>query len=541
MWSRLDAARRPSLLVALVIAGACDADNLFSPHRHPPTNMSRAGAPGSSIDLAAAPNSTTQIDLSWQDNANGETGWEIHRSTTGGGGTFFFFATIAASTTAYSDRGLQPATEYCYKVRSYKTTGRKTTYGEFSLASCAITLGPPPAPVEVRAAPLGYGSIDVRWTLIGSSTTAVRVERAATAAGPWASATTISYSATTYQDQGRPLEVLICYRIVAINVYGESPSAATCTATPLAPSDLSAHSADATSIDVSWKDNSSFEDGYAIERAVDGPSITFSEIATVGANVTTVHDATVVSDRRYYYRVRAKRDGGYSSDSPWLPAAAASTAPGAPANVDARPNGSTAADVVWNAGSVTAESFRVERSTAGGRWMTAATTDGSTTWLYDPGLTSEQLVCYRVVAINRVGESAPSASDCTTPPAAPSEVEVVTIDDYTLEVRWKDNSTVEDGFELDFLSYCDPYGCYWEPQWVSIWLPPDIQSYRISALDSFQGIYALKDGGYSDVGSWKGSVSGLGPNALRGPATAKSRRPDNARRKVPAPNMQRHP
>ncbi|MBA9076121.1 gliding motility-associated C-terminal domain-containing protein [Rufibacter quisquiliarum] len=72
---------------------------------------------------------------------------------------------------------------------------------------------------------------------------------------------------------------------------------------PAAPSDLTAAAITATQIDLSWSDNSPNETGFEIERSTDGT--TFNSLATVGANVTTYSDKTVVGSTKYYYRVRA--------------------------------------------------------------------------------------------------------------------------------------------------------------------------------------------------------------------------------------------
>jgi len=70
-----------------------------------------------------------------------------------------------------------------------------------------------------------------------------------------------------------------------------------------APSNLAASSTVSRRIDLTWLDNSSGESGFKIERSNNGTS--YSQIATVGANVTSFADTNRRSGRRYYYRVRA--------------------------------------------------------------------------------------------------------------------------------------------------------------------------------------------------------------------------------------------
>jgi hypothetical protein len=84
-----------------------------------------------------------------------------------------------------------------------------------------------------------------------------------------------------------------------------------------APTSLTAKQLTSTSVRLNWVDNSSGEDGNAVERAVKSGNIfgAFSQIGTTGANATTYTDTTV-SKKTYRYRVQALRSttyGPYSS------------------------------------------------------------------------------------------------------------------------------------------------------------------------------------------------------------------------------------
>jgi hypothetical protein len=103
------------------------------------------------------------------------------------------------------------------------------------------------------------------------------------------------------------------------NTPGPTPtSTATGAAVPLAPTNLTASAVAATGsgrqIDLAWTDNAANEVGFKIERSTDGTS--FSQIATVGANVRAYSDAANLSTNRwYYYRVRAYNSAGDSAYS----------------------------------------------------------------------------------------------------------------------------------------------------------------------------------------------------------------------------------
>lgn len=82
---------------------------------------------------------------------------------------------------------------------------------------------------------------------------------------------------------------------------------------PAAPSDLTATAVSTTEIDLTWKDNSSDEQGFRIQRSPDG--FAFTEIASVGPNVTTFNDTTVTANTLFFYRVLAFNGFGTSDPS----------------------------------------------------------------------------------------------------------------------------------------------------------------------------------------------------------------------------------
>jgi subtilisin family serine protease len=83
---------------------------------------------------------------------------------------------------------------------------------------------------------------------------------------------------------------------------------------PAAPSNLTATAISSSQIDLLWTDNSYIETGFKIERKI-GETGTYSQAATVGANVTTYSDTGLNGSTTYYYRVRAYNTTGDSSYS----------------------------------------------------------------------------------------------------------------------------------------------------------------------------------------------------------------------------------
>ncbi len=87
------------------------------------------------------------------------------------------------------------------------------------------------------------------------------------------------------------------------------------TASITAPAALTAGNSNPTIVDLNWADNSNNEDGFRIERTINGSG--YSEIASVGTNIISYQDA-VSQSGDYKYKIRAYNSGnqsGYSNEA----------------------------------------------------------------------------------------------------------------------------------------------------------------------------------------------------------------------------------
>lgn len=274
-----------------------------------------------------------------------------------------------------------------------------------------------------------------------------------------------------------------------------------------APSLASAVAVSTSQLDVAWQDNSSNELGFEVHRS-SSPGGVFSVRLSTGPNVTSFRDEGLSAASQYCYKIRALRktgnNTGYSafSNTACATTPAQPLPPAAPSSADAWPGGSSGAWMIWTDNSSNEAGFRVERSLdSGASWTTATTVGADSASVFDGGRASEQQVCYRIIAFNNGGDSAPSNVDCTTPPAGPTNVAAIVaynpaLGEWEAEVTWSDNSAVEDGYEVRVYPCCSS-------SWYSVSLPPNTTTFRFSLVDSeeYVEVVARKDRGYSDFSS----------------------------------------
>lgn len=255
--------------------------------------------PAAPSNLSAAIASSSQINLAWVDNAGNEAGFIIERSV--GDNTHFEILrdTLAPNVTAHADTGVAPGIYY-YRVLAYNAAG-DSAYSNVVAVNTTV-VSPPAKPTGLTAQVLN-GQVQLAW-LASAGAVNYKVKRSTTSGSYPTSSVITSVSGTSYIDATALQGITYYYVVTAVNSGGESGSSNQASAfKPLpAPSALSARRATKTRVDLTWTDNSGNESGFKIERSTN--NVSWSQIATVGANVKT-YSNTGLSSRLYFYRVRA--------------------------------------------------------------------------------------------------------------------------------------------------------------------------------------------------------------------------------------------
>jgi formylglycine-generating enzyme required for sulfatase activity/transcriptional regulator CtsR len=226
---------------------------------------------------------------------------------------------------------------------------------------------------------------------------------------------------------------------------------------PANPSGLSATAASSTQINLAWLDNSNNETGFKIERKT-GVAGTYTQIATVAANVISYQDTTTLTaTTTYYYRIKASNgngDSGYATEANTTTLPPVETAPSAPTGLSATAISSTQINLAWTDNSTNETGFKLERKTgSGGTYTQIATPTTNSTTYNDTGLSASTTYYYRIRATNGIGDSGnateTSAITTLTIPTAPSVLNAFAASPTQISLFWTDNSNNEFGFKIE--------------------------------------------------------------------------------------------
>ena len=378
---------------------------------NPTNSQNLPDAPG---NLQASVMSSSQILLTWADNSDDETAFQVERKE-GTPGSWGYVTEVTANVTSYLDAGLICEKGYGYRVRAYNGYGNSEYSNPVTKTTDTCPLSAPAASSNLAATVASASQINLTWTDGSNNEDGFKIERKTGTTGTYAQIGTVGSGVASYQDTGLDCGTAYYYRVRAFNGVGDSSNSNEANATtstcplnaPTAPSGLTAAVISSTQINIYWADNSSNETGFKIERKT-GSSGTYSQVGTVGGGVKTYSDTGLTCGSTYYYRVRAYNtigDSSYTSEANGVLTCSV-TVPTAPSNLQATVVSSTQINLTWTDNSSNEDGFKVERKTgAAGTYAVVKTTSAGVTTYSDTGLTAGTAYYYRIYSYNSAGNS----------------------------------------------------------------------------------------------------------------------------------------
>ncbi len=183
---------------------------------------------------------------------------------------------------------------------------------------------------------------------------------------------------------------------------------------PSAPTNLTANAVSSSQIQLNWVDNSGDESGFKIERSTD--NVSFTQIATVAANITSFANSGLTPSTQYFYRVCATNAVGDSLYSNTANATTQGTNLNAPTALSATAVAKNRINLAWTDNSTNETGFKIERSVDGVAFTQIATVAANAKTYSSTGLKANKQYWYRVRAYSGTLNSAYSnVATATTP------------------------------------------------------------------------------------------------------------------------------
>jgi len=435
--------------------------------------------PGAPDGLSGIAYSTNRIDLSWNDNTDGETGFEIERCAGDSCTDFSPLATVGPGVTGYQDDTVCEGSTYRYVVRAVAALGDPLLnwQTDFSEPSDNVISAAKTAPVWVSAEAVSEVAVQLYWNDTNVDESGFVIARCEGATCDFSAVDASFYPGagvggyldtdtllpgTTYRYQIKATKTTGC---TWDSLYSAPISVTTAV---IAPSNVQAAVVNTTRIDVTWNDNTGSESYFEIERC-EGSTCDFTTNTisfNAVQNTTSKSDNSVAEGTTYRYRVRAiKSIPGPSWESDYSAPSDARTTPAKtiPSGLNAVTVNEARVDITWNDTNTDESGFQIDRCQGAGcssftELNPNYVANGASITYSDTGLTLDTTYCYQVRAYKTAQQSwvsgnstNPITSCATTAVPLPQNLTAYRSLSNTTRINlyWNDTTTNENGFEIE--------------------------------------------------------------------------------------------
>lgn len=392
-------------------------------------------------NLVATLSLDTSVVLSWQDNSNLETGFEIEQSINDN--NFIFIRLVGSNTTNTKiSGGYLSGNIYYYKVRAIKDSIKSPPS---NIDSVKVIVG---TPTNLNATLNSETSVILTWENNSNIQTRFEVEQSIDGSN-FVLIKTVDYSLTTVIDGMYLIDETYYFRIRAItniNVSNYS-NIDFVTIVMMPPNNLVAILNNDTTAQLNWQDKSNIEDGFEIEKKINTNNYEF--IKTVGENVIeTKVDGIYLLNDSIFFRVRAikgNKKSAYSNEAKTKLIFAK------PSNLAVTVISDKEIKLQWSDNSTFEKYFEIQKSENNINFDSVLVVPKDISQIIIPGSYEVgKQYFFRVRALSKHNKS--EFSNTTIAKIvfnAPSNLTITSISSNEIKIQWQDNTAFEKGFIIE--------------------------------------------------------------------------------------------
>jgi hypothetical protein len=345
--------------------------------------------PATPTNLLATAISSSQIGLSWTDNANNETGFQIQRSSDGVNYALIFSPGV--NITTYTDNGRPAATTYYYRVRAFNSRGNSALS---NVASATTLPSSSPTPTSTPAS----------TPVPTPSPTPTPIETPSPTPTPLETPSPTPTPIETPSPTPTPIET-------------PSPTPTPIETPSPTPTPLETPSPTPTPIETSSATPTPVETASPTPTPIETPSPTATATASVEPIPSPTPTATATATATATPTATATATPTVAPTLTPTPTPTPGQTPAAPTNLVATTISSNQVAVAWTDNANNETGFQIQRSSNGLNFALIASVGANVTTYTNSGLVAGTTYYYRARAYNSRGNSALSnIANATTAP-----------------------------------------------------------------------------------------------------------------------------
>jgi Fibronectin type III domain len=334
-------------------------------------------APTEPSNLTVKPLGVNSFELKWKDNSDNEVGWEIYTALKGTKPAHYQWLASPNINRAVVITNDLPGKQLVFQIAAYRGTPQKPILSKLTsvVTVKAMAKATFAAPTKFRAVVVDDGQIRLLWKDNATRETAYQIDYKPATAKAWTQLGLqqpgVSFSVTS---TGFLAATNYAFRVRAVSVLGNAPplftkysAVAKAKTKPFqGPSDLVVTPEADAGFSFKWKDNSSLEEGFELQKQVG--TADFTALGTVTRN--EIPAATVPGfalDTAHQFRIRGFRTVGstreYSAFSNVVSIKSSTLT--APTNLASTTVTNNAITLTWKAGSSRPGGYSIDYREAG--------------------------------------------------------------------------------------------------------------------------------------------------------------------------------